>query len=482
MSAEHERTAKAGSESRVESPSKAGSEFQVESPSKAESIPRVESPSKAESVPQEKISSLAAQIMRLAHDELLMHLRFFDMALARLEVKERKAIGCMAADGRVCYYDPVYVLKCYQEEPKLVTRTYLHMLLHCIFFHGFRYDKLDGEKWDLAADIAVEKVILDLRLAGVSLEEDSEAERKLRILEEDIGALTAERIYRYFRQNSLTADEEQELRRLFVRDVHSLWKPAEQLEVTQEQWKKISERIKADLKSFTRNKGGTESLEKNLEETTRDRYDYGEILRKFTVAGEDITVNDDEFDYVYYTYGLEHYGNLPLIEPLEYREINKVREFVIAIDTSASCRGAVVRAFLKKTYSILKGSENFFHKVNVHIIQCDNEVRSDTKITNDDDFDKFMRYGKLTGFGATDFRPVFEYIERLRGQNEFEDLKGMIYFTDGYGIYPERMPDYKVIFAFLDEDENRSPVPAWSMKVVLESDELEEAENEHQAG
>ena len=58
----------------------------------------------------------------------------------------------------------------------------------------------------------------------------------------------------------------------------------------------------------------------------------------------------------------------------------------------------------------------------------------------------------------------------------------MIYFTDGYGIYPERMPDYKVIFAFLDEDENRSPVPAWSMKVVLESDELEEAENEHQAG
>ena len=35
------------------------------------------------------------------------------------------------------------------------------------------------------------------------------------------------------------------------------------------------------------------------------------------------------------------YGNLPLIEPLEYRETKKVREFVIAIDTSASCRGPV---------------------------------------------------------------------------------------------------------------------------------------------
>ena len=30
-----------------------------------------------------------------------------------------------------------------------------------------------------------------------------------------------------------------------------------------------------------------------------------------------------------------------------------------------------------------------------------------------------------------------------------------------------------MIFAFLDEDENRAPVPAWSIGVVLESEELE---------
>ena len=182
-------------------------------------------------------------------------------------------------------------------------------------------------------------------------------------------------------------------------------------------------------------------------------------------------VSDEEFDYIYYTYGLEHYGNLPLIEPLEYREVRKVREFVVAVDTSASCRGPVVRGFLRKTYSLLKASENFFHKVNIHIIQCDSQIRSDTKITCDDDFEAFMKYGKLNGFGATDFRPVFSYVEELCRQGEFENLKGLIYFTDGYGIYPERMPDYKVIFAFPEEDENRSPVPPWSMKVVLEPEE-----------
>ncbi len=421
-----------------------------------------------------KISRLAGEVLKLAHDDILIHLRFFDAALARLVFQERQMIGCMASDGSVCFYDPVFVLKCYQEDTHLVTRCCLHTLLHCIFSHSFQYDKLETELWDLAADIAVENMILELDMPGAALPRDEDAVRKLRILREDIGPLTAERIYRYLRRNPLTPNEREELISLFQKDIHTLWRPKEEFQVSQEEWRKISERIKADLKSFTKAKSGGESLEKNLEETTRDKYDYGEILRKFTVMGEDIAVNDEEFDYIYYTYGLEYYGNLPLIEPLEYKEANKVKEFVIAIDTSASCRGPVVKAFLQKTYSILKGTENFFHKINVHIIQCDNEVRSDTKITKEEDFTTFMQYGKLTGFGATDFRPVFSYVDRLKEQGEFENLKGLIYFTDGYGIYPERMPDYDVIFAFLDEDEQRAPVPPWSMKVILESDLLEE--------
>ena len=427
---------------------------------------------------EKKISALAKQIMSLAHDDILMHLRFFDMALAQMKYQERKEIGCLATDGATCFYDPVYVLKCYREDTNYIARVYLHSLLHCIFFHSFQYDKLETENWDLAADIAVENVILEMKLPGVTLEQDAEAVGKLKILREDVGTLTAERIYRYLRREPMTSASREELRALFVKDVHSLWKPADQLQITQEQWKKISERVKADLKSFTKARSGAETLEKNLEETTRERYDYSDILRQFAVMGEDITVNDEEFDYIYYTYGLEHYGNLPLIEPLEYKETNKVKEFVIAIDTSASCRGPIVKAFLQKTYSILKGTENFFHKMNVHIIQCDNEIKSDTKITSDEDFDTFMRYGKLSGFGATDFRPVFSYVETLREQGEFENLKGLIYFTDGYGIYPERMPDYRVIFAFLDEDENRAPVPPWSMKVILESDALEDEAEE----
>ena len=250
----------------------------------------------------------------------------------------------------------------------------------------------------------------------------------------------------------------------------------EEIVISNEQWKKISERIKADLKSFSKDKNMSESLEKNLAEATKETYDYKSILERFMVMGEDIQVNDDEFDYIYYTYGLSTYKNMPLVEPLEYKDVNKIREFAIVIDTSASCRGNIVKAFLNKTYNILTSQENFFRKTNIHIIQCDNEVQSDTKITCQEYFLHFMEHGKLKGFGATDFRPAFTYIQQLQTQREFSNLKGVIYFTDGYGVYPQKTIGIDTIFAFLNEDETRPALPPWAMKVILDEETLEEEE------
>ena len=414
-----------------------------------------------------KISSLARQVMGIARDDILMHLRFFDRALAGLPCRERPGLEGFATDGSFCFYDPLDTLKRYRADTRSVSRACLHMMLHCVFFHNYQYDKMDAARWDLAADIAVENVILEMQPGGMELRQDASARKTLELLKNRAGALTAERLYRYLGEN-LSAGQEEELRMLFTRDRHFLWKSAEGLEMTQEQWKKISQRVKTQLKSFAEAKRGTESLEENLEEAVREKYDYAQMLGRFAVTGEELKVSQEEFDLIYYTYGLEHYGNLPLIEPLEYRESRKVREFAIVIDTSASCRGETVKTFLRKTYSILKARENFFHKMNVHIIQCDHQVQEDTKLTCAEDLEAFLRRGKLRGFGGTDFRPAFSYVESLRARRGFENLKGLIYFTDGYGIYPERMPDYQVIFVFPREDGNMPPVPPWGIKAVLD--------------
>ena len=205
----------------------------------------------------------------------------------------------------------------------------------------------------------------------------------------------------------------------------------------------------------------------------RERYDYAAFLRKFASRSEVMKIDDDEFDYIFYTYGLKLYDKMPLVEPLEYKEIKKIREFVIAIDTSGSVSGDTVQAFVQKTYKILKSAESFASKINVRIIQCDTQVREDVRITSQREFDDYLKNMTLKGFGGTDFRPVFAHVEALRKKKAFRNLKGLVYFTDGMGIYPERKPDYDTAFVFLDDDYRDLHVPPWAMKLVLNRDDVE---------
>lgn len=440
----------------------------------------------------EKAKPLAAKLMSYARDNILVNLRFLDVAVSALVQEQRPGLSGIATDGAKIYYDPVFLLKKYKEEPAFVLRGYLHILFHLIFFHSFQYDKLDKEAWNLAVDMAVEAAVMELALPGSSLAADEAKEKKLRVIREDLGdrtggkahipereasqggILTAEKLYRYVKNFGISTKERSELSLLFFMDMHQYWEPREELAISPEQWKKLSERVRADLKSFSKGKTRSDSIEQNLTQAVKDRYSYKDLLAKFTVMNEDVRINDDEFDYIYYTYGLSRYGNMPLVEPLEYEDSNKIRDFVIAIDTSASCRGALVRAFLQKTYAILSGEDTFFKKMNVHIIQCDHEVQKDTRIAGLEDMNYFLANEKLTGFGSTDFRPVFEHVEDLLAKGEFENLKGLIYFTDGYGVYPQKMPPYDVMFVFLDNGDEGPDVPTWAVKVLLDYEELED--------
>ena len=82
-----------------------------------------------------KIRKLANQVLSLARDNILVSLRFLDIALADLRFKEAGPTGMIATDGATIFYDSHYVLKEYQKEPKRITRALLHILLHCIFYH-----------------------------------------------------------------------------------------------------------------------------------------------------------------------------------------------------------------------------------------------------------------------------------------------------------------------------------------------------------
>ena len=206
---------------------------------------------------------------------------------------------------------------------------------------------------------------------------------------------------------------------------------------------------------------------KNFPKLRRENMTTDGFLRRFTVTREEMKLDQDAFDPVAYYYGMERYGNLPMIEPLETREGNRLEELAIAIDTSGSCKKETVARFLGETRRILEEKENFFENWKVCLIQCDSFIQEKVMIHSANEWETYREQMVIHGRGGTDFRPVFEEVERMREKREFSDLKALIYFTDGDGIYPEKKPDYETAFVFVKKSEKMDRVPGWAKKLLV---------------
>ena len=429
----------------------------------------------------EKLKSLGVSILCAARDELYFSMRFLDVALSSFVYQMDSSVSPFGTDGAVMYFHPQQLGGLLRENRILVNRGYLHMVFHCIFRHMFK--RMEDERyWDLSCDIAAEHLIDGCDKRPVRWSRSLLRRETYRKLETGGRVMNAERIFRELKAWELTEKELSRLEEEFRTDDHRYWEnrgPERKKEPElSRKWQEINEKMETDLETFSK-----EASEENgsflgqLRVENRERQDYREFLRKFSVLREEMGTDPDTFDYGFYSYGLSLYGNMPLIEPLETREVRRIADFVIVIDTSMSCSGTLVRRFLEETYSVLKQNDSYFRRVNVHIIQCDEKVHSDVKITSEKELKKYMDQFELYGEGGTDFRPAFAYVDELLGRGEFDDLKGLIYFTDGYGIYPSRMPPYKTAFVFLEEDYRDADVPAWAIRLVLREDDLESAGN-----
>ena len=233
------------------------------------------------------------------------------------------------------------------------------------------------------------------------------------------------------------------------------------------EWEDISKRTEQEIEHSSKEKQEEQgSLAWFLRLEQKKYTDFRDFLRRLSVDREEMEVDLDSFDYGYYYYGLEQYGNMPLIEENEYREGRKLQELVIAIDTSHSTKGEMVKGFLEETAGILTQKDAFFQKVKVHILECDDELRKDICLENVEDLEQYSKNFAVKGGYGTDFRPVFRYVSDLQKRGELKNLKGLMYFTDGKGRYPKEAPPYVTAFVFpKGEDIDDDNVPFWAMKL-----------------
>ena len=442
-----------------------------------------------------RVDELAKDVLTLARNTLLVNLRFLDAALSQFSLEVQPG-STMATDGQKLYYDALHVLRSYRDEHAVPARDYLHLVMHCVFRHMYLHKNVEKDLWDLACDIAVEHAISGLGLIAVSAEREKKQADRIAELRDEIGMLTAEKIYRYLFTRQLSPEQIREMRTFFLADDHHLWHEQAQQEqhgdvseeseraanelfdpnaVAEEIWKDISVRMQVDMETFARKQGDkAEAMMQNLREVNRESYDYAGFLQKFAARGELMKTDPDEFDYIFYTYGMRLYDKMPLIEPLEYKETKRIREFVLAVDLSGLVSLEQAQRFLRKTYEVLRNAETFAVKIHLHILTCGGEVPEHVKITNPDEFEAYVNGLQIRRAEETDFRPAFLMVDDLIRKQTFRNLKGVIYFTDGVGAFPANKPNYEAVFVFVNDNYSEPAVPPWAIRLVLQKDELDD--------
>ena len=438
----------------------------------------------------QRIQTLSAEMIAQSRANLYLQLRFLGNTIFYLEPANHPKVSSFSTDGTHYYYNSFYILKCFQNSSGRIARDYMHSLLHCVFRHFLTTPAMDRELWDLACDIAAENLIESFVSPLFSCPEISEQERPyLADFSQAVSAMSAEKLYTFLADSGMGLHDTEVLRTIFSRDDHGIWYASEGMQssdfsqntaaknisvdsnAASEKWELLAKEISLALQDETAQNLSTFRKAFRLE--PYDSVDYSAFLKRFASPRETLTTDQDSFDYILYTYGLSVYQNLPLIEPLEYKATPLIRNFVIAIDTSGSIPDHLVASFLKTTCSLLQSTASLCSEISICILQCDAQIQDAVHLTSVAEIRDYMEHLTIKGRGETDFRPVFEYVDRQIASGTFSDVSGLLYLTDGDGLYPDHAPSYETAF-LLPAETAPAPgtIPSWIIRVLLTEHDL----------
>ncbi|MDD5240678.1 MAG: VWA-like domain-containing protein [Sulfuricella sp.] len=126
-------------------------------------------------------------------------------------------------------------------------------------------------------------------------------------------------------------------------------------------------------------------------------------------------------------------------------------DIVVALDTSGSVGSDEINEFLAEI-NALKGQV----RARATLHACDARLAEDGPWLFEP-WEEFKLPREFPGGGGTDFRPVFDWIEK---QGRSPDL--LLYFTDAEGDFPASEPPYPVIWLV----KGKTPVP-WGQRIQL---------------
>jgi predicted metal-dependent peptidase len=386
-----------------------------------------------------------AERITKAKVSLILNNSFFGQLIGYLIPIETDKVSTMGVDiyGKF-YYNPAWVDKLSDNQ---ITAVLMHEVMHLAYQHVSRFQERDLKIWNIAADLKVNNDLIGIGErnlpAGGILPQQHDC------FSMNNGALVIDKIseksteetynifYHYFQKNSinitvdqngkisvsgkgLTKEDKEKIESL-IKDLQpdSMDGKSPNREEQKEQSRIWQERIASALQ-VSKTKGDIPGgLQRELNKLENPEIPWQRVLR-------------ERFNRISHARTWKKVNKRLLPNYFSGKtKVNSINAF-IAIDSSGSVTKDELTKFISEIYGITKS----FTKFKFYITSCDSAMHTVYELT--ERTKNKLTTIKLKGGGGTSFVPVFKYIEKVL-KNKIDCL---VYFTDGYGEYPEKKSPY----------------------------------------
>lgn len=364
----------------------------------------------------------------------------FTMMIAELAPEEKKDIQTACTDGDKIYYNPKFMEKLTEDEQSAVI---LHETLHCTFSHLWRKKDRDDLAWNVSCDYAINGIVNEIFPLPHGSLNDSK-----------YYGLSAEAIYDLLpKKKSLKPQSWGE---------HNKWPQGNKKKKgggsgKEKQNKKgimgqFSEAIKRAMGEMNKDKKAQDSRKQRQLAEKWDNLFKEAILKNYGKMPDSIKrvieksyyvpvidwsslvtnlLSEDVNDYTFASPDRRFMDEEFVLPGTE--SIDRLKDVVFAFDTSGSINNEMLMAFYLEAMNIF----NNFSSLSGWVAICDAQLHHFKEIDQDSTFSQF----DFTGGGGTSFRPVFDEIKRRALRP-----KGVFYFTDTEGDFPDEKPPYPVFW------------------------------------
>jgi len=368
-----------------------------------------------------EVLAKAKDRMSKSRARLMLQQPFYGMLLSMIDFIPEPTIPTMATDGARVFYSPEFAMELDDDE---MFGVLLHEISHCIYLHCTQKRRMnrDHHRWNVAADYAINLEIKDMQY---------KLPRQV-LLDEKYRDMNAEQIY-----DSLPAD----CSHLQTLDIH--------IENTDaKEWDDMEDKIISayEMTRNSKSKGSMPGgLKRWIDKLRKAKVNWARVFHRY--VGQALAKDD-------YSYVRANRRFVPQDIYLPDLRNYIIGTVVVAVDTSGSIGKKCLEQFGAEMSKIS-------HLVDeCTAISCDAQIHEVVKIRKFQNFIKNVKFG-FKGGGGTDFRPVFDLVKEKKMQPEL-----LIYLTDTYGSFPERPPNYPVLWC-ITEDGGTVP---WGQSVYIPND------------